>query len=151
MWPRDANSPRPEPRHWSGFAKRMPFPLLRLGFPCPRPKDGRGDEDGGGNFHGQQRKNDTHASTSDPDSRLYRKAAGREAKLCYMGHATMENRHGLAVAGMVTCANGAAVPELRELLNDNDPSARAEALVALGNLAGKGAPPAELKSLSAHG
>jgi HEAT repeat protein len=46
---------------------------------------------------------------------------------------------------------GASVPELRELLNDNDPSARAEALVALGNLAGKGAPPAELKSLSAHG
>ena len=43
----------------------------------------------------------------------------------------------------------AALPELRELLNDNDPSARAEAVVALGNLAGKGAPPAELKSLSA--
>ena len=41
-----------------------------------------------------------------------------------------------------------AIPELRELLNDNDPSVRAEALVALGNLAGKGAPPAELKSLS---
>lgn len=45
----------------------------------------------------------------------------------------------------------AAVPELGELLNDNDPSARAEALVALRNLAGKGTPPAELKSLSAHG
>ena len=45
----------------------------------------------------------------------------------------------------------AAVPELSELLNDNDPSVRAEALVALGNLAGKGARPAELKSLSAHG
>jgi HEAT repeat protein len=45
----------------------------------------------------------------------------------------------------------AAVPELRDLLNDNDPSVRAEALAALGNLAGKGAPPAELKSLSAHG
>src|SRR6202045_1193828 len=57
-----------------------------------RPKDGSGDDDGGADFHGQQRKNDTHASTSDPDSRLYRKAAGREAKLCYMGHATMENR-----------------------------------------------------------
>ncbi len=41
-------------------------------------------------------------------SRLYRKTAGREAKLCYMGHATMENRHGLAVAGMVTHANGTA-------------------------------------------
>ena len=45
----------------------------------------------------------------------------------------------------------AALPELGELLNDNDASARAEALVALGNLAGKGAPPAELKSLSAAG
>jgi transposase len=73
-----------------------------------RPKDGSGDDDGGANFHGQQRKNDTHASTTDPDTRLYRKAAGREARLCYMGHATMENRHGLAVAGMVTLANGTA-------------------------------------------
>ena len=73
-----------------------------------RPKDGSGDGDGGADFHGQKRKNDTHASTTDPDSRLYRKAAGREAKLSYMGHATMENRHGLAVAGMVTHANGTA-------------------------------------------
>jgi transposase len=73
-----------------------------------RPKDGSGDGDGGANFHGQKRKNDTHASTTDPDSRLYRKAAGREAKLCYMGHVTMENRHGLAVAGMVTQATGTA-------------------------------------------
>ena len=73
-----------------------------------RPKDGSGDDDGGANFHGQKRKNDTHASATDPDCRLYRKAGGREAKLCYMGHATMENRHGLAVAGMVTLANGTA-------------------------------------------
>src|SRR5574337_688681 len=73
-----------------------------------RPKDGSGDADGGANFHGQKRKNDTHASTSDPDSRLYRKATGREAKLSYMGHATMENRHGLAVAGQVSEANGTA-------------------------------------------
>ena len=57
-----------------------------------RPKDGSGDDDGGADFHGQQRKNDTHASTSDPDCCLYRKAAGREAKLCYMGHTTMENQ-----------------------------------------------------------
>jgi HEAT repeat protein len=42
----------------------------------------------------------------------------------------------------------AVMPELRKLLNDNDPSVHAEALVALGNLAGKGAPPAELKWLS---
>ena len=71
-----------------------------------RPNDDS-DKDGA-DFHGQTRSNDTHASTSDPDSRLYRKAAGREAKLCYMGHATMENRHGLAVAGIVTHANGTA-------------------------------------------
>jgi transposase len=71
-----------------------------------RPKDGSGGN--GTDFHGQERKNDTHASTTDPDSRLYRKANGREAKLSYMGHVTMENRHGLAVAGVVTEANGTA-------------------------------------------
>src|SRR6201991_362127 len=81
-----------------------------------RPKDGSGDADGGTNFHGQTRKNDTHASTSDPDSRLYRKAAGREAKLSYMGHATMANRHGLAVAGMVTHANGTAERRASEIM-----------------------------------
>jgi transposase len=71
-----------------------------------RPKDGSDDD--GANFHGQKRKNDTHESVTDPDSRLYRKAQGREAKLCYMGHAMMENRNGLAVAGKVTQANGTA-------------------------------------------
>lgn len=71
-----------------------------------RPKDG---SDGDGeNFHRQKRRNDTHTSTTDPESRLYRKAAGREAKLSYMGHVTMENRHGLAVAGQVTQADGTA-------------------------------------------
>jgi transposase len=80
-----------------------------------RPKDG-GDGGDGSNFHGQTRKNDTHASTTDPDSRLYRKAAGREAKLCYMGHATMENRHGLAVAGQVTVASGTAEREASEAM-----------------------------------
>jgi transposase len=71
-----------------------------------RPKDGS-DTDGS-DFHGQQRKNETHASSTDPESRLYRKASGREARLSYMGHVTMENRHGLAVAGEVTEANGTA-------------------------------------------
>ena len=81
-----------------------------------RPKDGSGDDDDGANFHGQRRKNDTHASSSDADSRLYRKAAGREAKLCYMGHATMDNRHGLAVAGMVTLADGTAERRASEMM-----------------------------------
>ncbi len=76
-----------------------------------RPKDGSDNGPTGGNgdnFHGQKRKNDTHESTSDPDARLFRKAKGREAKLCYMGHALMENRNGLAVAGKVTHADGTA-------------------------------------------
>lgn len=71
-----------------------------------RPKDGSGGD--GTDFHKQKRKNETHASVTDPECRLYRKAQGREAKLSYMGHVTMENRHGLAVAGMVTHANGTA-------------------------------------------
>jgi hypothetical protein len=54
--------------------------------------------------------------TPDPDSRLYRKAAGREAKLCYMGHATRENRHGLAVAGIVTQASGTAERRASEIM-----------------------------------
>lgn len=71
-----------------------------------KPKD---DQDGdGADFHGTKRKNDTHQSATDPDSRLYRKSAGQESKLCYMGHATMENRSKLAVAGMVTHAGGTA-------------------------------------------
>jgi transposase len=72
-----------------------------------KPKDGSDGSDGS-NFHGQTRKNDTHASTTDPDAKLYRKAAGREAKLSYMGHAVMENRNALAVGGTVTQANGTA-------------------------------------------
>ena len=76
------------------------------------PKDGSGDADGGVNFHGQKRKNDTHASTTDPDSRLYRKATGREAKLSYTGHShngeqawAGGGRHGRACQrnGRATC------------------------------------------------
>ena len=48
-------------------------------------------------FRGEKRGNDTHVSTSDPDALLYRKGAGMEAKLCFIGHALMENRHGLLI------------------------------------------------------
>jgi transposase len=47
------------------------------------------------NFHGEKRRNDTHQSTTDPQSVLYRKAKGKEAKLCFGAHILMENRHGL--------------------------------------------------------
>lgn len=48
-------------------------------------------------FHGEKRSNQTHESTTDPEARLYRKGKGAEAKLCYLGHALMENRNGLLV------------------------------------------------------
>lgn len=57
------------------------------------------------NFHGEKRSNQTHQSTTDPESRLYRKGSGKEAKLCYSGHALMENRHGLLVDIQVTPAD----------------------------------------------
>ena len=57
-------------------------------------------------FHGQKRSNETHASTSDPEARLYKKGRGKEAKLCFMGHALMENRNGLIVETETTQADG---------------------------------------------
>ena len=75
-----------------------------------RPKDEEPPSDGGGNptvnFHGQRRRNDTHQSTTDPDARLYRKGAGREARLGYLGHVLMEHRSGLIVRTHVTPADG---------------------------------------------
>jgi len=62
-------------------------------------------------FHGQKRSNDTHISRTDPEARLYRKGPGKEAKLCFMGHALMENRNGLVVDACLTQANGHAERE----------------------------------------
>ena len=59
-------------------------------------------------FHGEKRRNDTHSSTTDPDARLFRKGAGKEAKLAHMGHLMMENRNGLIVDARLTEANGTA-------------------------------------------
>ena len=80
-----------------------------------RPKAEDGDEppaaggrDGERDFHGEKRTNDSHASTTDPDARLYRKGRGKEAKLCHMGHLLMENRNGLIVDAMLTPATGTA-------------------------------------------
>ncbi|MCI0446486.1 IS5 family transposase [bacterium] len=63
------------------------------------------------NFHGKQRKNQTHQSTTDPEARLFRKGLGKEAKLSFMGHVTMDNRHGLVVATEYTQATGTAERE----------------------------------------
>ncbi|MEK1891401.1 MAG: IS5 family transposase [Phyllobacterium sp.] len=81
-----------------------------------KPKDGSGEPPVGGSggrnaeadFHGHKRSNETHASTTDPDARLYRKGKGKETKLCFMGHGLMENRHGLLVDACLTPADGHA-------------------------------------------
>ena len=71
-----------------------------------------GDTDGDGrDFRGQDRKNETHASTTDPDARLYKKAHSAEARLAYLGHLLMENRHGLIVDAQATVADGLAERE----------------------------------------
>jgi len=70
------------------------------------------------NFHGERRSNATHQSTTDPEARLAKKGKGKEAHLAFMGHALMENRHGLLVDFQLTQATGTAerdaVPELIE-------------------------------------
>jgi transposase len=92
-----------------------------------RRKDGDDhDPDGRGrnaerNFHGESRSNQTHESTTDPEARLYRKAHNQAAKLCYMGHVLMENRHGLAIAGTVTTASGTAERDAALELLDRRP------------------------------
>ena len=80
-----------------------------------RPKDG-GDDQGppaagrnaGRDFRGQKRSNETHASTTDPDARLYRKGNGQSSRLCFMGHVLMENRNALIVDVALTHATGTA-------------------------------------------
>ena len=72
--------------------------------PSP-PSGGRNAET---NFRGETRSNATHASTTDPDAKLYRKGPGMEAKLAFLGHALMENRCGLLVDACLTPANGHA-------------------------------------------
>ena len=97
-----------------------------------KPKDG-GDAEppasgGGGrnverDFHGEKRTNATHASTADPDARLFRKGRGKEAKLCHRGHLLMENRSGLIIDAVLTPATGTAE--------------RAAALTMIGRQAGR--------------
>ena len=71
--------------------------VRRDGTDDQKVRDAKDDDHGNPtiNFHGEKRCNDTHRSTTDPDSVLYRKARGKEARLSFGGHALMENRHGL--------------------------------------------------------
>lgn len=71
----------------------------------PKPPQGRNDAV---DFKGQKRKNDTHASTTDPQARLSRKGNGQTAKMSYIGNVLMENRHGLVVDTRLELATGTA-------------------------------------------
>jgi transposase/IS5 family transposase len=90
-----------------------------------KPRDGdppsTKDADGGNpsvDFHGERRRNDTHQSTTDPESRLLRKGKGKEAKLVFMGHALMENRNGMLTDFQVSSATGTAERDAVPVLLD---------------------------------
>src|SRR5271169_3255344 len=91
-----------------------------------RPKDGSGEppqpgRNGEADFRKTKRSNETHASTTDPDARLFRKGDGQESRLSYLGHALMENRRGLVVAADATLATGTAEREAASRLSERLP------------------------------
>ncbi len=88
-----------------------------------RPRDGGDEPPGPGrngerDFRGEKRSNRTHASTTDPEAKLYRKADGQPSRLAFMGHVLMENRNGLVVGATVTQATGTAEREAALVLVD---------------------------------
>lgn len=96
-----------------------------------RPKGGDGDDSPGPGrnaereFHGEKRSNATHASATDPEARLYRKGNAKESRLCYLGHALMEHRHGLVVGGCVSRATGTAERDAAlEMVDTHRPGGR---------------------------
>lgn len=84
----------------------------------PPAGDGRNPEV---DFKGQVRQNDSHQSTTDPESRLFKKGKGKEARLCFMGHVLMENRSGLVVDSRLTQATGTAEREAALDMVENVP------------------------------
>jgi transposase len=92
---------------WAGHKSFRP-----KGDPDNGPQAGR-------DFHGERRGNETHESLTDPESRLYKKSYGQEAKLSYLGHTLVENRNGLIVAAMTTQADGTAERDAGILMLDD--------------------------------
>src|SRR5882724_2044243 len=92
-----------------------------------RRKDGKGKPPGPGgevDFHGEKRKNETHASTTDPDARLFKKSKGSEGKLGYLGHVLMENRNGLLLQTFLSEANGRAERDAAMLMAETIPGGK---------------------------
>ena len=129
-----------------------------------QPKDGGGADGGVGrdpeaDFKGAQRGNATHASTTDPEARLYQKAVGQAAKLCYVAHGLMENRNGLIVDAEVTQATGTAEREAALQMAQRSLPAEGATLGAdqaydtqhfVGNLQAAGIAPHIAQNITAH-
>jgi transposase len=77
----------------------------------PVPRSAGRDRNLSVDFHGERRRNDTHASTTDPEALLAKHSAGEAARLAYAGHLLTENRHGLIVQADLSRATGGAERE----------------------------------------
>ena len=97
------------------------------GPPPPGPGVGRNAEVA---WRGQRRSNDTHASTTDPEARLYRKSHNTAATLCYAGHLLMEHRNALIVDAELTAATGYAERDAAVEMLTRLPAARRRRTVA---------------------
>jgi transposase len=103
-----------------------------------RPKDGSDDQRPGGGagrnaqaeWKGRPRSNDTHASSTDPDARIYRKSHNTASILCYQGHVLMENRCALVVSAVVTHAGGLGEREAALAMLDALPGSKRRTLGA---------------------
>lgn len=100
-----------------------------------RPKDEKDDGDNDGNgwsdFKGKKRSNETHESKTDPEAKLMRKGRGKEAKLCFAGHALMENRNGLLLDFRISEANGRCEREVAlEMLSEQRSAGRGRSVGA---------------------
>ena len=101
-----------------------------------RPRDKQEPPSSGGaknpevDFHGQQRTNETHVSSTDPEARLAKKARGQEARLSYAGHLLTDNRSGLILDVLVTPATGTAEREAALAMLDRQDLSRRRATLA---------------------
>lgn len=103
-----------------------------------KPKDDPGNDGDAGpkgrntevQWHGQKRSNDTHASTTDPDARLYRKSNNTPAQLCYAGHLLIEHRSALIVDADLTAATGFAERDCATDMLNRLPTSRRRRTVA---------------------
>jgi transposase len=113
---------------WASLKSFRPKDEPPTPFEPPPAEGGRNPEV---DFHGEKRSNETHASKTDPEALLAKKGKGKEAKLCFTGHALMENRNGLVVNACVTRATGtcereAAIEMFKEIPGEHQATVGAD-------------------------